>query len=110
MIEDAAKIRVKTERATLDAKVVARDAANDLALLKVEGADFSPVVLSPDKVAKLGQTVFTVGFPMPDLQGFAPKVLAHGHHGENRAAGGRGGWSLRTATITNNHHAAGPLA
>ncbi|MDD4031594.1 MAG: serine protease, partial [Bacteroidales bacterium] len=26
------------------------------------------------KSAKLGQTVFTVGFPMPELQGFSPKV------------------------------------
>jgi hypothetical protein len=50
---------------------------------------------------KLGGTVATVGFPSIGLQGFAPKVLAHGHHGENRVAGGRGGWSLRTATITN---------
>ena len=29
-------------------------------------------------------TVATVGFPDIGLQGFAPKVLAHGHHGGNR--------------------------
>jgi len=40
---------------------------------------------------KLGGTVATVGFPDIGLQGFAPKVLAHGHHGGNRVAGGRGG-------------------
>jgi S1-C subfamily serine protease len=28
--------------------------------------------------------VATVGFPDIGLQGFAPKVLAHGHHGGNR--------------------------
>ena len=31
----------------------------------------------------------TVGFPDIGLQGFAPKVLAHGHHGGNRAVGSR---------------------
>jgi S1-C subfamily serine protease len=30
----------------------------------------------------LGGTVATIGFPNIGLQGFAPKVLAHGHHGE----------------------------
>jgi hypothetical protein len=30
------------------------------------------------------RTVATVGFPGIGLQGFAPKVLAHGHHGGNR--------------------------
>jgi len=34
----------------------------------------------------------TVGFPDPSLQGFSPKVLAHGHHGGNRVAVRRGGW------------------
>jgi len=28
--------------------------------------------------------VATIGFPDPSLQGFSPKVLAHGHHGGNR--------------------------
>ena len=39
---------------------------------------------------KLGGTVTTVGFPDPGLQGFAPKVLAHGHHGGNRTLSTRG--------------------
>ncbi len=32
----------------------------------------------------------TVGFPDIGLQGFAPKVLAHGHHGGNRTLSGAG--------------------
>jgi hypothetical protein len=39
----------------------------------------------------LGGTVATIGFPDPSLQGFSPKVLAHGHHGGNRVAVRRGG-------------------
>jgi hypothetical protein len=52
---------------------------------------FSPLPIAASRTVKLGGTVATVGFPDIGLQGFAPKVLAHGHHGGNRVAGGRGG-------------------
>jgi len=39
--------------------------------------------LAASRTVKLGGTVATVGFPDIGLQGFAPKVLAHGHHGGN---------------------------
>jgi S1-C subfamily serine protease len=66
------------------------DAANDLALLKADGK-FSALPIATSRAASLGDTVFTLGFPDPGLQGFAPKVLAHGHHGRNRVARRRGG-------------------
>jgi hypothetical protein len=47
--------------------------------------------IAASRTVKLSDTVATVGFPDIGLQGFAPKVLAHGHHGGNRVAGGRGG-------------------
>jgi len=53
------------------------DAANDLALLKAEGK-FAPLPVASSRGVKLGGTVATVGFPNIGLQGFAPKVLAHG--------------------------------
>jgi hypothetical protein len=59
------------------------DAANDLALLKAIGA-FKALPVAASRTVKLGGTVATVGFPDIGLQGFAPKVLAHGHHGGNR--------------------------
>jgi S1-C subfamily serine protease len=65
------------------AKVVQVDAANDLALLKADGK-FSPLPIAASRSAHLGGTVATIGFPDIGLQGFAPKVLAHGHHGGNR--------------------------
>jgi S1-C subfamily serine protease len=74
----------------IDATVVKVDAANDLALLKAVGR-FAPLPIAASRTVKLGGTVATVGFPDIGLQGFAPKVLAHGHHGGNRVAGGRGG-------------------
>ena len=62
----------------------------DATLLKAVGA-FKPLPIAASRTVKLGGTVATVGFPDIGLQGFAPKVLAHGHHGGNRVAGRRGG-------------------
>jgi hypothetical protein len=65
---------------------------------------------------KLGGTVATVGFPDIGLQGFAPKVLAHGHHGGNRL------WEVElrpgddpryfqiSVVFADGHHAAGQMA
>ena len=66
------------------------NAANDLALLKAEGP-FAALPVAASRGVKLGGTVATVGFPNIGLQGFAPKVLAHGHHGRDRVAVRRGG-------------------
>ena len=98
MVKDAAKVRLLTglrrdEVATatqagaglIEAKVVQVDAANDLALLKADGR-FACLPIAASRTVVLGGTVATVGFPDIGLQGFAPKVLAHGHHG-----GGAGG-------------------
>ena len=57
----------------IDATVVKVDAANDLALLKANGA-FKPLPIAASRTVKLGGTVATVGFPDIGLQGFAPKL------------------------------------
>jgi S1-C subfamily serine protease len=75
VVKGAASLSVKINAASdlLPAKVIGSDPANDLAILKVSGETVA-VSFSSAPTAKLGQTIFTVGFPMPDLQGFAPKV------------------------------------
>jgi serine protease Do len=83
VVKDATKVRLLTSAGLIDAKVVQVDTANDLALLKADGK-FSPLPISSSRSAQLGGTVATVGFPDIGLQGFAPKMLAHGHHGGNR--------------------------
>jgi S1-C subfamily serine protease len=83
VVKDAAKVRLLTSAGLIDAKVVRVDAANDLALLKADGR-FAPLPIAASRTVNLGGTVATVGFPDIGLQGFAPKVLAHGHHGGNR--------------------------
>lgn len=71
-------MRLLTGAGMVDAKVVQVDAADDLALLKADGR-FACLPILPSKAIQLGSTVATIGFPDPGLQGFAPKVLAHGH-------------------------------
>jgi S1-C subfamily serine protease len=55
------------------AKLVCEDAEKDLALIKLDGL-FTPVAFHQEHVGALGQTVFTVGFPMPSVQGVSAKV------------------------------------
>ena len=66
-------VRVLTAANTIPARVVKVDKANDLALLKVDGA-FTALPVVASRGARLGATVATVGFPNIGLQGFAPKL------------------------------------
>ena len=72
-----AQARFLANSGLISAKVVKTDAANDLALLKADGR-FAALPVAASRAVKLGGTVATVGFPNIGLQGFAPKVLAHG--------------------------------
>ena len=105
VVKDAAQVRLLTGAGLIDAKVVRVDAANDLALLKADGR-FAPLLIAASRTGLLGgcwSSSFSLsgrgntlkrelqrGFPDIGLQGFAPKVLAHGHHGGNRVAGSAG--------------------
>jgi S1-C subfamily serine protease len=73
VVKDATKVRLVTGAGTIDAKVVQVDAANDLALLKADGK-FSSLPIAASRTARLGNTVATIGFPVPYLQGFSPKL------------------------------------
>lgn len=56
------------------AKLVLKDAANDLAILKIEGNNFSPLPIKPSSNTKKGMSVFTLGFPNANVQGKESKV------------------------------------
>ncbi|MGH7952319.1 MAG: hypothetical protein ACREFE_10420 [Limisphaerales bacterium] len=71
---NTSKVRLLTSAGLIDARVVQTDAA----MLKADGR-FAALPIVASRNAGLGDTVFTLGFPDPGLQGFAPKVLAHGH-------------------------------
>jgi tetratricopeptide (TPR) repeat protein len=72
VIKGASTIRVKVGSSIVSAVLVASDATNDIALLKIDGT-YPCLPLGDSSTASLGQTVFTVGFPEPELQGLSPK-------------------------------------
>ena len=90
VVKGAKKFRLLTNRGIVSARVVKVDTENDLALLKADDLDpdapldstaldnSNPMKCSPLPVASsqtmgLGDTVVTIGFPDPSLQGYAPK-------------------------------------
>jgi TPR repeat protein len=74
VIQGASRIQVVTAAGMLAATVVKIDATNDVALLKCTGSNFTPLPIAPSKESRAGTTVFTVGFPNIQIQGFDPKL------------------------------------
>ena len=72
VIENASEISVSFNSEVFPAKIVSEDSTNDLALLKIEGT-FPAIALNFDEPGKMGQKVFTLGYPNPDLQGVGVK-------------------------------------
>jgi hypothetical protein len=57
------------------AKVLATDTNLDIALLKVEGnKPFKYLTIAPDKSYRMGQEVFTMGFPLVEMLGSSPRL------------------------------------
>ncbi len=97
VIDGATKIVVKTKYLLLAARVVKTDQTNDVALLKITGAyppaamtnkvlmrtpnprlspvsnNFRPLHVTDSSGVRLGDSVSTIGFPNPEIQGNAPK-------------------------------------
>ena len=72
VIADSNTIKIKVGNDIYSAKVVRKDPNNDLALLKIRGS-FPTLAFSSKRSAKMGQEVFTIGFPNPVLQGISAK-------------------------------------
>lgn len=73
VIRGAKKVQILSGDFLLETKMIRTDATNDIALLKAEG-NFGFLPLGRSDSASLGQDVFTIGFPNPAIQGFAPKL------------------------------------
>ncbi|MCF8131332.1 MAG: trypsin-like peptidase domain-containing protein [Deltaproteobacteria bacterium] len=72
VIQNAEKIQIIYNGQAYSASLVRNDPNNDLALLKSEGS-FPSLAFSLKRSAKMGQGVFTIGYPNPGLQGVSPK-------------------------------------
>ena len=97
VIDGATRLIVKTKYLLLAARVVKIDQTNDVALLKIIGAylpaamtnqmllqtpnprlapvsaKFRPLQVADSSNVRLGDSISTLGFPNPDIQGNAPK-------------------------------------
>jgi S1-C subfamily serine protease len=73
IVRNATSITVGTTHGLFPADLVQSDPTHDVALLKVTGS-FASLPLVPGNSVKLGESVFTIGFPNPRVQGLRPKL------------------------------------
>lgn len=73
VVRGATSFHVRTSSSSLPARLITKNGSVDLALIKVDGS-FKALPIISESPARLGDEVFTVGFPNPDVQGVAPKL------------------------------------
>ena len=73
VVAQARRIVVATKTGRFPVRVLAGDANNDVALLKAS-VQAIPLPLADSRAVALGETVFTIGFPVPSIQGIEPKL------------------------------------
>lgn len=70
VIDGANKVTVKTKDGKeYNAKLVGTDATTDLAVIKIEANDLTPVVLGTSKNLQVGDTAIAIGNPLGELGG-----------------------------------------
>jgi S1-C subfamily serine protease/tetratricopeptide (TPR) repeat protein len=69
----ATSFHVRSPSGSLPARLIKKDPTIDVAVLKVDGA-FRALPVAAQPRVKLGEAVFTVGFPNPVVQGVEPKL------------------------------------
>ena len=73
VVKGAERIQIRVGDTSSEAKLVKSDPANDIAVLKADG-QFVSLPIGPASGVSIGDDVFTVGFPAPLIEGFAPKL------------------------------------
>jgi S1-C subfamily serine protease len=73
VIEDASQISLLVDGATVPARVITRDQANDVALLKAEIRG-TPISVSASAKLAVAEQVMTLGYPLVQIQGQALKA------------------------------------
>lgn len=68
VVEDSTSISVALyDGTTYDAKIVGYDANNDIAVLKVEAENLTPVIIGDSENMNVGDTVLAIGNPLGEL-------------------------------------------
>ena len=72
LIANGRKIEIRTHTGNHAAELIKTDPAKDIALLQIK-ARTTPLILTTQVAPRLGQSVFTIGFPNPKVQGISSK-------------------------------------
>ncbi len=100
---------------TLDAKVVGRDASNDVALLKVEGSGFPFLTFAGKGDVKLGQGVVSIGNALGEFRNTVSVGVVSGLERDITAGSARQGTTerlhsiIQTDAAINEGNSGGPL-
>jgi TPR repeat protein len=73
VVEKANSVQVFVGDKMYEADIKQIDIHNDLSLLKIRGV-FPAIAFSPARSVKLGESIFTIGYPNQVLQGYAAKL------------------------------------
>ncbi len=115
VVEDtAAEYRVVTNDGKEHvAKVLARDPAQDLAILKIEGSGFKPLQLGESNNLQIGQTVIAIGNALGEFQNTVSTGVVSGLSRSITASGGQMQETLenviQTDAAINSGNSGGPL-
>ncbi len=99
----------------LSAKVASIDPVNDIALLKVEGSGFTPLTISSEDTAQLGQTAIAIGNALGEFRNTVSVGVVSGLQRSIQAGGLLDGSSeqldqiLQTDAAINEGNSGGPL-
>jgi S1-C subfamily serine protease len=72
VVASANRVVIRTKRGEFPAQVIRSSSDYDVALLKATGT-FKALPLANSQGVSLGNAVFTIGFPIPNIQGVEPK-------------------------------------
>jgi TPR repeat protein len=107
VVTGAQALAVMTADGEKAARVLRIDQANDLAVLKIDGAGLRPLQIGPSRRIRLGQAVSTIGFPNIGIQGFSPKVTKGEISSMNGASDDPRSWQISVPVQPGN--SGGPL-
>ena len=96
------------------AVVLARDPSNDIALLKIEGSEFTALPLGDSEALKVGETVLAVGNPLGEFANSVSRGIISGLKRTLMAGTGRGDSEqllgiIQTDAAINPGNSGGPL-
>jgi serine protease Do len=112
--EQASYTVVMNDGKTYDAKVLAKDPINDIALIKVEGKDMTTLTLGDSSKVQIGQTVIAIGNALGQYKNTVTKGVISGQARTITASDGSGGSEtlenvFQTDASINPGNSGGPL-